>query len=75
MTHTDNTGTEQYESIINSYVNSKRERAKEKYALLSDEEKEAFKYWFLSAYHYDIVDEGDSPEQEYINLVEYLTSI
>lgn len=55
---------EYFNYIVESDINGQVQQSKELYNKLSVPQKEAFRTWFLTFYHYDAADEGVKVETE-----------
>jgi hypothetical protein len=64
---------EYFEYIVDSHTNGQLQQARELYNNLSDKQKKGFEDWFLTFYHYDILDNDSNPHKELYNLINILT--
>lgn len=63
---------EYYEYIVDSEVNGQLSQAKELYSKLGYGQKEEFMIWFITTFHYDAEDSGESTTDAYNKLLSKL---
>lgn len=61
-----------FEMIIESRINGQISQAKEEFKMLSKEQKNQFKEWYLVAFYYDALGNEEGLEENLYNLLNLL---